>query len=73
MRAAELIAGDDERSRCGHGRTGGAVAPSTLAPCHHAGVGTVVAAVNKKVVDRTGYGDVAPVRRVACARHWFTC
>lgn len=61
MRTAELIAGDDERSRRGHGRTSGTIAASTFAPGYHAGVGAVVVAVDEEIADRTGYGDVAPV------------
>ena len=71
LRTAELIASDDERSRCSHGRTGGTVAASALAPGYHAGVGAIAIAIDEKVADCTGDGDVAPVGCVACTGHWF--
>ena len=62
MRTAELIASDNERSGRAQRGTGGTIAASTVAPRCYAGVGTVVVAVNEKVVECTSYGDVALVR-----------
>ena len=51
------------------GGSGRAIAVAAIAPCGDRGVGRVVAAIDQKGLDITGYRDGARVLIVACTRH----
>lgn len=61
LRAAKLIAGNDEWSGGCHWDSGSTITASSIAPsCHTAGC-LVVVAIDKEVRNGTSYGNVATV------------